>query len=59
MTSRDGASGFIATHDRSARLPEAAGIFINTTRGKPEMNKIRDYIVNNPLNWREDENYLS
>jgi len=48
MTSRDGASGFIATHDRSARLPEAAGIFINTTRGKPEMNKTEliDHIAN-------------
>ena len=48
MESRDGASGIIATHDRSARLPEAAGIFINTTRGKPEMNKTEliDHIAN-------------
>ena len=26
-------------------------------RNEPELNKIREYIVNNPLNWETDENY--
>ena len=39
MESRDAASEIIIAHDRFARLPKAAGIFLNTTRGKPEMNK--------------------
>jgi REP element-mobilizing transposase RayT len=26
-------------------------------RNKPELNKIREYIINNPLNWETDENY--
>jgi REP element-mobilizing transposase RayT len=28
-------------------------------RNEQEMNEIREYIINNPLNWQEDENYLS
>lgn len=26
-------------------------------RNEPELNKIREYIINNPLNWETDENY--
>jgi REP element-mobilizing transposase RayT len=26
-------------------------------RSEPEMHKIREYIVNNPLNWETDENF--
>ncbi len=26
-------------------------------RSEPELNKIREYIVNNPLNWETDENF--
>ncbi|MCF6147846.1 MAG: hypothetical protein E3K37_04220 [Candidatus Kuenenia sp.] len=26
-------------------------------RNEPELNKIRKYIINNPLNWKTDENY--
>lgn len=26
-------------------------------RNEPELNKIREYIINNPLNWDTDENY--
>lgn len=26
-------------------------------RSEQEMNKIREYIINNPLNWESDENY--
>ena len=26
-------------------------------RNEPELNKIRDYIIHNPLNWKADENY--
>ena len=26
-------------------------------RNEPELNKIREYIINNPLNWESDENY--
>jgi len=26
-------------------------------RDEPELNKIREYISNNPLNWKHDENY--
>lgn len=26
-------------------------------RSEPELHKIREYIVNNPLNWETDENY--
>ncbi len=26
-------------------------------RNEPELNRIREYIVNNPLNWETDENY--
>jgi putative transposase len=26
-------------------------------RNEPELNKIREYIINNPLNWEADENY--
>jgi len=28
-------------------------------RSEHELNKIREYIINNPLNWSEDENYIS
>ncbi len=27
-------------------------------RNEYELNKIREYIINNPFNWRSDENYL-
>ncbi|MGB9853103.1 MAG: transposase, partial [Candidatus Kapaibacteriota bacterium] len=26
-------------------------------RNEKELNKIREYIINNPLNWTSDENY--
>lgn len=26
-------------------------------RNEPELNKIREYIISNPLNWENDENY--
>ncbi|HKZ43239.1 MAG TPA: transposase, partial [Candidatus Hodarchaeales archaeon] len=26
-------------------------------RSEPELHNIREYIVNNPLNWETDENY--
>jgi len=26
-------------------------------RNEPELDRIREYIVNNPLNWETDENY--
>lgn len=26
-------------------------------RNEPELNKIREYIINNPLNWEQDENF--
>jgi REP element-mobilizing transposase RayT len=26
-------------------------------RNEPELHKIREYIINNPLNWETDENY--
>lgn len=26
-------------------------------RNEPELNKTREYIINNPLNWETDENY--
>ena len=28
-------------------------------RDETEMNKIREYIVNNPLHWTTDENYIN
>jgi putative transposase len=27
-------------------------------RNEPELNKIREYIINNPLSWETDENYI-
>jgi REP element-mobilizing transposase RayT len=27
-------------------------------RNEDELNKIREYIINNPLNWEQDENYI-
>jgi len=29
----------------------------HVVRNEPELNKIREYIINNPLNWKTDENY--
>jgi hypothetical protein len=28
-------------------------------RNETELNKIREYIINNPLNWKTDENYMA
>lgn len=28
-------------------------------RNESELNKIREYIINNPLNWERDENYTT
>ncbi|MCF6150066.1 MAG: hypothetical protein E3K37_15565 [Candidatus Kuenenia sp.] len=28
-------------------------------RTESELNKIREYIINNPLNWEKDENYMA
>ena len=39
-------------------IPYGNGIITNTLSGmKIQLNKIREYILNNPMNWEIDENY--
>jgi REP element-mobilizing transposase RayT len=46
-----------ARQNAAAYMPWQRNYYEHIIRNKAELNKIRKYIVNNPLNWETDENY--
>jgi len=38
-------------------MPWQRNYYEHIIRSEPELDKIREYIANNPLNWEQDENY--